>query len=586
MFTNHTNGGLLTKAWLRIVAAVMLLMIGLAPIGVPILSDNSWRQTSADTGAAGASQPAAQPFTYRWTDVTSGGASVERSDDGGKSWHGVAAVPEAILDLQAMAGNEQSVVVRTEKNLWISRDGGASWEQAAALPSRPLAMALASGSSNLLLVGTESVGLLRSRDLGATWQPVEEPLFAGGGIAPTALTALAVNGADDNIVYAASAIWLGTSAAHLTPIGTFVSVDGGNTWLELERAPLAAEPVTRLTPVAGQPLTVLAGSADSTHTASLKLTPELLAGLESENAALRASTARALGLLGDPAAAPGLLANVQDADVLAGDNAAEALGRTGNRSVVPALMDLLHSGDVYVRARAAQALGLLKVDAAVPALSTMLNRDDSPARNRAAEALAAIGTPEALQALAGPLADAEMTPARHAAMSGLDAAGAKAAGVLVSALKSGEPSLRANAAEMLGWIRPGSATPGLAEALHDEDATVRGEAAWALGEIAAANGDGATQARAALAQAAQAESDPAALESVKSAQERANRAVTSTRERMTWAEALVAELGRIQTDRWTFLALFIALAAALLWFGPRQAPAASARAAAAPRRVK
>jgi hypothetical protein len=389
------------------------------------------------------------------------------------------------------------------------------------------------------------------------------------------VTALAVNAVDDAILYAATGIWLGTSTVRLTPIGSFVSVDGGQTWLELERLPLGAEPITKLTPVAGQPLTVLAGGERDTHTASLKLSPELLAGLASENPARRAATARALGLIGDPAAAPGLLANIQDPDLLAGDNAAEALGRVGNRSVAPALMDLLNSDDVYLRARAAQALGMLKVDAAVPALSGMLLRDDSPARNRAAEALASIGTPDALAALAAPLADAEMTPARHAAMSGLDRAGGRATGVLVSALAAGEPSLRANAAEMLGWIRADSATGALAEALRDEDTTVRSQAAWALGEIAATGGDAAAQARAALAEAARVESDPVALKSVESAQERADRAALGARQRMTWAEALVAEFGRIPTSRWTFLALFIALAAALLWFGPRQTPAAN-----------
>ncbi len=554
-----TTVALLTKTSVRIALAVALLLIGLAPIGAPILSDNSWREAPADTGAAA---PIAQPFTYRWANDT-GSARIERSDDSGQTWYGVASLPERVEQMQTVAGDEQSVVARTARTIWVSRDAGATWAQAAALPSKPLALAVTGKDTNLLAVGTESAGLLFSRDLGATWQQSTDPVLTGGGGAPVAVTALSVNPADDTILYAATGIWLGTSTTRLTPLGIFVSADGGQHWTVMEQLPLNAAPVLRLTPVADQPLTVIAGDDASTHTVSLAATPELLAALESDSAGVRAATARLLGLIGDPLAAPALLARLTDTEMLAGNLAAEALGRTGNRAVVPDLLGLLAADNVDVRARAATALGLLKVEAAVPQLGTMLVADGSPARNRAAEALAAIGTREALVALALPLAEAELTPARQAAMSGLERAGAQANDVLVAALAGEEPALRANAAEMLGWIKADPATPALAEALYDADPTVRSQAAWALGEI------GTASARQALAAALRVEGDTTARIAVSAALERSARASLGEAAQFTWGEALLNQLAAMPAGRWTFLVLSMLLAAVLLFFGPR-----------------
>jgi HEAT repeat protein len=556
-----TSVALLAKTWVRIALAVALLLIGLAPIGAPILSDNSWREAPADSGAAA---PIAQPFTYRWASDADT-ARIERSDDGGQTWYGVASLPERVEQMQSVAGDEQSVVARTARTIWVSRDAGATWAQAAALPSEPLALAVTGKDTNLLAVGTESAGLIFSRDLGATWQHNTNPFLTGWGGAPVAVTALSVNPADDTILYAATGVWLGTSTTRLTPLGIFVSADGGQHWTMMEQLPLSAAPVLRLTPVAGQPLTVIAGDDASTHTVSLAATTELLAALESEDAGVRAATARILALIGDPIGAPALLARLTDTDMLAGNVAAEALGRTGtgNRAVVPALLGLLASDEVDVRARAATALGLLKVEAATPQLGAMLVSDNSPARNRAAEALAAIGTREALAALAQPLADRELTPARQAAMSGLERAGAQANDVLVTALASEEPALRANAAEMLGWIKADPATPALAEALYDADPTVRSQAAWALGEI------GTSSARQALAAALKVEGDATARTAVSAALERSERTSLGEATQFTWGEALLSQLAAMPAGRWTLLGLTIMLAAVLLFFGPR-----------------
>ena len=132
----------------------------------------------------------------------------------------------------------------------------------------------------------------------------------------------------------------------------------------------------------------------------------------------------------------------------------------------------------------------MKSPEAVPGLVVLLTTGDPAAQRVAAEALAAIGTPSAIAALMAPLADPQMTPARQAAMGGLEAAGRSAVSPLVAALLDDNAVVRANAAEMLGWLKPvddagqrADAVAGLARLLSDPAPTVQAQAAWALREM-------------------------------------------------------------------------------------------------------
>ena len=232
----------------------------------------------------------------------------------------------------------------------------------APLPSRPLAMAVAERTSSpgmpgLVFVGTESRGLLRSNDGGASWQPVDSAVLSGGHAAPVAVTALAFDPEDEQIVYAAINIWSGTNSAHLTPLGVAVSVDGGRQWLQLSRAELGDTPLQGLKPVAGRPLAVGTFNSTGSHTVSLALSPELLALLQDGDPGVRASAARAIGLIGEPAALPGLMQALTDPDALAGQRVAEAIGRIGDRSVSPDLLTLLLTAPAAERTRAASGAG-------------------------------------------------------------------------------------------------------------------------------------------------------------------------------------------------------------------------------------
>lgn len=77
-----------------------------------------------------------------------------------------------------------------------------------------------------------------------------------------------------------------------------------------------------------------------------------------------------------------------------------------------------------------------------------------------------------------------LTPQRHQAQSEIEKAGEGAVPTLLVALRSGNPTLRQNAADMLGFIAsPQSATALRNALLNDAAPAVRRNAAWSLGEI-------------------------------------------------------------------------------------------------------
>lgn len=550
---------LIATPWIRILLAAGLLLVGLAPIGVPILSESSWRQPATPAQAA----VAAQPFVYDWNVAADGTTHVRRSDDGGKSWHEVAGIPQTVKELTAVRGDEQEIFARSDTAIWVSQDGGSTWERST-LPSRPMAMAVSNNTPGLVFAGTESLGLLRSNDSGAHWQPVDSGVLAGGGAGPLSVSALAINPDDEQIVYAASGLWLGTSQVRFSPLGVSVSVDGGRHWLQMAQAALDDSLVKALRPVAGKPLSVWVIDASGSHAVEMKLTSEMLAMLDDTDPGVRASAARVIGLLGDRSALPVLASHLRDTNPIAGQEIAVAIGRMNDNSAVPQLQAALGSKDEAVRARAATALGMLRVEPAVPALAQMLRSDGPLAQRSAAEALAAIATPDAVSALMAPLRDAELTSARQAAMAGLEQAGQVAAAPLAAALADKDAVVRRNAAELLGYLRPASATDQLALAINDPDPTVRTEAAWALGEL------GTPQAQRALAQSLAAEKDAATRDATRSALARAESLAGSQAPAGSPGESLISALSEIPASRWTFLALFAVLAGAILLLGPRE----------------
>lgn len=555
---------ILTRSWLRVGLALVLLVAGLAPIGVPILSDNSWR--AAQAGPEAATVETGQPFMYETLSDSNGWTRVRRSHDGAATWEDVAAIPAPVSELVAVAGNEQVVYARTATSIWASEDAGATWSQTASLPSHPMVLAVTGDKTGTVYVGTESMGIQRSNNRGQSWQSLDMPAFSNAGAVPLGVTALAINPEDEQIVYAATGFWLGTTHVRFNPAGLLASVDSGNHWFEMSRAELGSAPVEQIEPVAGEPLTVVTVDATGSNRTQMELNETLLASLDDPDAGLRAAAARAIGLAGDRDAVPVLLDHLQrDPDILAGEQIAAALGRLGDRSVVPVLLEVLDTGNEAMQSRAAHALGLLQAEEAVRPLARTLETGMPMAQRSAAEALAAVGTPEAIAALQAPLSNAQTTSARNAAMIGLEVAGDRAVDSLTQALSDQNPVLRTSAAEMLGWLRAGPATPQLSQALTDSDAGVRMQAAWALGEI------GSAEARQALASALRSESSPEVQQTAQAALARMETPTSSSAFLGSdWQAGLLRVLSTIPVGRWAFMILATAVAVFLLLAGSRQ----------------
>jgi HEAT repeat protein len=182
--------------------------------------------------------------------------------------------------------------------------------------------------------------------------------------------------------------------------------------------------------------------------------------------------------------------------------------------------------------------------------------------------LAAIGTSEAIAALRTPLSSAPMTSARNAAMIGLEAAGEQGVDGLTRALRDQSPALRTNAAEMLGWLKAGRATPELSTALSDTDAAVRVQAAWALGEI------GTPEARLALANVLRSETNSEVRQTSQAALARGE---ASSRPDSVlepgWATGFLGVLATIPVGKWAFMTLATGAAVLLLLAGSRRTPA-------------
>jgi HEAT repeat protein len=223
------------------------------------------------------------------------------------------------------------------------------------------------------------------------------------------------------------------------------------------------------------------------------------------SAAERARIARLLGRTGAPRAAPLLveLVHTQDAELrLAAIDALGTLGAApaatpasppgGDTGVDAALLEALGSTDAAVRLRAAVALSEAGGDRARDALVAQLDGGDEVDRAAVLTALGGIlarapneaavsKLNQALQLAAGPERDAVIEALGRAPLG-------SAAAALESLARSEEPSDRRAAATLLAaqagdaQTRPGALASTRA-LLADSDASVRAQAAWALGAL-------------------------------------------------------------------------------------------------------
>lgn len=215
--------------------------------------------------------------------------------------------------------------------------------------------------------------------------------------------------------------------------------------------------------------------------------------LRHPDAAVRAASARAAGILGAPSEVSELVPLLADDDARVRRVAAGAIGACGPDAAhaLPRLRDVLADAHREVRRAAALAIGDLGAGAvpALPALVATLTDPDAAPREAATWAIAALGT-VALPALpdVAALLDDPREPVRVAALEAITGMGVGAD----RALPRVRPLLdddawtvrRAAVAALgaLGHARP-EVLPALRARLTDPDADVRRAAAWTVARL-------------------------------------------------------------------------------------------------------
>ncbi|HSQ72732.1 MAG TPA: HEAT repeat domain-containing protein, partial [Rubrivivax sp.] len=364
------------------------------------------------------------------------------------------------------------------------------------------------------------------------------------------------------VLYAAVSSLVGGTQLHSAAEGTFVTLDGGQSWQPLAGPSFPrAQPASALLATSDQPLYVWSVAADGLQSYAPDVAGALATLQQSTgDVQSRATAARILGLARAQEASGSLLAAVTDPSPAVSQAAGEALGRIADSWTTSELLLALRSPIPQSQQSAATALGMMRAEAAVEPLSAMLLRGDPAMASIAAGALGRIGSHDATQALLTALSDAQMTTRRHAALGALEAMGEPAVTPLQQMLAGPDATARGNAAEALGWIGSPSATAALVQALGDSDSAVRARTAWALGELAA------PQARAALERAQARDSSPVVRQA-------AGLALTQIGEQPAVHTSLLANwalaLSRWQGVLWLIVALSL-FAAAWLWMVDRR----------------
>ena len=210
--------------------------------------------------------------------------------------------------------------------------------------------------------------------------------------------------------------------------------------------------------------------------------------LSSQLDSVRRNSACALGNLGVAALAgvPKLAELLHDEDFMVRIHAMVALWQIQHRQQsLRSLSEMLRDDQQSVRYEAAMALGRLGHEAAAATADLVAAlRDNEPDTARAAAwALGQVGSP-AREPLRQLLSDRD-AEVRRRAVESLGWIGPAAIADLVGALKNDSPVARRAAARAIGRLGPDAAeaAPALIEALGDQHAEVREEAARALRQV-------------------------------------------------------------------------------------------------------
>jgi hypothetical protein len=130
--------------------------------------------------------------------------------------------------------NENKVVVAVKRDLYISNDRGNTFEQlVGVLPSQVNSLAINTADENVMYAGVDGLGFYVSTNNGLSWTPMN----TGIGVTPGArfgITAIEVNENNADELFIAAGVWLGTSQVTWHPMGVLHTENGGETWTQIE----------------------------------------------------------------------------------------------------------------------------------------------------------------------------------------------------------------------------------------------------------------------------------------------------------------------------------------------------------------
>jgi len=171
------------------------------------------------------------------------------------------AVPVTHLAVaRAEAPTGERLFAASANTVYYTDDGGRTWQRST--PVEDWISTLAVVDKDQIYVGGETAGVYRSLDAGQSWQPARKGL----GLAPgqmVKVTALRADPAQPGVLYSAVDHVLGSTQAHASAAGAFVSLDGGTSWSPLAGPAFPqAQHASSLVLVPGSPLHVHAVTAN------------------------------------------------------------------------------------------------------------------------------------------------------------------------------------------------------------------------------------------------------------------------------------------------------------------------------------
>lgn len=147
------------------------------------------------------------------------GPGVQRSSDGGRAWHSVLEVPDAVAFAGDRSMPDDVALLRADGTQLISHDAGATWAAGSSVAPFASSDAATLPGREPVLLRVAPHAIERSSDTGATWQATETDVPWAGDLAVVVAAG-----------YHMDTAFAGSAGGHVA-----ISSDRGRTWRIIAR---------------------------------------------------------------------------------------------------------------------------------------------------------------------------------------------------------------------------------------------------------------------------------------------------------------------------------------------------------------